>query len=106
MLTERPDASQRQLADALGISVGKTNYCIRELLENGWIKANNFKNSNNKLAYRYLLTPSGIDARARIASRFLKHKNAEYKALKTEIEQLTAEIGHPMSGTTKAEDIG
>lgn len=91
LLEEHPQASQRQLAEALGISLGKTNYCVRALLEKGWIKANNFKNSQNKLAYAYLLTPSGIDAKARITARFLKRKIAEYEALKTEIEQLTVQ---------------
>lgn len=93
LLSERPNASQRQLAEALGISLGKANYCIRALMEKGWIKARNFRNSNNKLAYAYLLTPSGIDAKTRITARFLKSKLAEYEALKAEIEQLTAEVG-------------
>ncbi len=92
LLAEQPDASQRQLADALGVSLGKANYCVRALLERGWIKARNFKNSKNKLAYSYLLTPSGIDAKARITARFLKRKIGEYEALKAEIAQLTAEV--------------
>ena len=65
LLEQRPDASQRQLAAALGISLGKTNYCIKAVIERGWVKANNFKNSNNKLAYAYLPTPGGIEAKAR-----------------------------------------
>ena len=93
LLEERPDASQRQLSAALGISLGKINYCVRALLDKGWIKASNFKNSNNKLAYMYLLTPSGVDAKARITARFLKRKLGEYEALKLEIAQLTAEVG-------------
>ncbi len=92
LLAEQPDASQRQLADALGVSLGKANYCVRALLERGWIKARNFKNSKNKLAYSYLLTPSGIDAKARITARFLKRKIGEYEALKAEIAQLTMEV--------------
>lgn len=92
LLGERPEASQRQLAAALGISLGTINYCVKALLEQGWIKATRFKNSNNKLAYAYLLTPSGIDAKARITARFLKQKIAEYDALKVEIEQLSAEV--------------
>ena len=97
ILEERPDASQRQLSEALGVSLGKINYCVKALLDQGWIKATNFKNSKNKLAYAYLLTPSGIDAKARITARFLKHKIAEYEALKAEIEQLTAEVGQAVS---------
>jgi len=92
LLEERPEASQRQLSEALGISLGKTNYCVKALLDKGWVKATNFKNSKNKLAYAYLLTPSGIDAKARITARFLKRKIDEYAALKAEIEQLTAEV--------------
>ena len=92
LLAEQPDASQRQLAAALGVSLGKANYCLGALLEKGWVKATNFKNSRNKLAYTYLLTPSGIDAKARIAVRFLKRKVDEYEALKIEIHQLTAEV--------------
>jgi len=92
LLEERPDASQRQLSAALGISLGKINYCVRALLDKGWIKATNFKNSKNKLAYVYLLTPSGVDAKARITARFLRRKLAEYDVLKAEIAQLAAEV--------------
>jgi EPS-associated MarR family transcriptional regulator len=92
LLTERPEASQRQISEALGISLGKVNYCVKALIDQGWIKANNFKNSRNKLAYAYLLTPSGIEAKARITARFLKRKIAEYHAIKAEIEQLRAEV--------------
>ncbi len=92
ILAEHPDVTQRELADALGVSLGKINYCVKALFEKGWVKAKNFKNSKHKLAYRYLLTPSGIDAKARLTARFLKHKLAEYEALKTEIEQLRAEV--------------
>ena len=92
ILEAQPEASQRQLAAALGISLGKINYCVKALLDQGWIRATNFKNSKNKLAYVYLLTPSGIDAKARITARFLKRKLDEYEALKAEIEQLAAEV--------------
>ncbi len=76
LLAERPQTSQRQLSQALGVSLGKVNYCVKALLDQGWMKASNFKNSNNKLAYAYLLTPSGINAKARITARFLKRKLA------------------------------
>jgi EPS-associated MarR family transcriptional regulator len=92
LLEQRPEASQRQLAAVLGISLGKINYCVRALLDHGWIKATNFKNSNNKLAYAYLLTPQGIEAKARITARFLQRKMAEYEALEREIAQLKAEV--------------
>ena len=92
ILEAQPKASQRQLAAALGISLGKINYCVKALLDQGWIKATNFKNSQHKLAYAYLLTPSGVDAKARLTARFLKQQIAEYEALKAEIEQLSAEV--------------
>ena len=91
-LSERPDATQRQLAEALGISLGKANYCLRALLEKGWLKARNFKNSNNKWAYSYMLTPAGVDAKVRITARFLERKRAEYEALEVEIARLTDEV--------------
>ena len=97
LLAERPQASQRQLSEALGVSLGKINYCVKALLDQGWIKATNFKNSKNKLAYAYLLTPSGIDAKARITARFLKRKLDEYETLKAEIAQLQAEVRQPQS---------
>ncbi|MCF7993485.1 MAG: MarR family EPS-associated transcriptional regulator [Chromatiaceae bacterium] len=104
LLQEQPDATQRQLAEALGISLGKANYCVRALLERGWIKANNFKNSKNKLAYAYVLTPNGLDAKARITARFLKKKVAEYDALKTEIQELTAEVRQHYATISEADD--
>jgi EPS-associated MarR family transcriptional regulator len=91
LLAERPDASQRQLAAALGISLGKVNYCLQALLQKGWVKANNFANNRRKVAYRYLLTPSGLEAKARLTARFLQRKLAEYDALEREIAQLRAE---------------
>ena len=96
LLAEQPDASQRQLAKALGISLGKTTYCIKALLQKGWVKANNFASNRNKGAYRYLLTPSGVEAKARLTARFLQRKLAEYEALEREIAQLRAEASeHP-----------
>ena len=92
LLSDQPQASQRQLSQALGVSVGSLNYAVNALIDRGWVKANNFRNSRNKLAYAYLLTPSGIDAKARIAVRFLKRKMDEYEALEQEIAQLKAEV--------------
>jgi len=93
-LEVRPDITQRELADALGVSVGKVNYCLKALISKGWIKANNFKNHKNKMAYAYLLTPKGIENKAQITVRFLKRKLEEYEALKQEIEQLQQEVSH------------
>ena len=80
-------ASQRRIADELGISLGRVNYCLNALITKGLIKANNFRNSNNKRAYLYLLTPRGIEERARdLTARFLRVKLAEYEILKRELE--------------------
>jgi EPS-associated MarR family transcriptional regulator len=91
-LEAHPDATQRDLAKALGISLGSTNYCVRALIDQGWVKVQNFRKSNHKLAYADLLTPQGIEAKAQITARFLKRKRAEYQALETEIAQLAAEV--------------
>ncbi|QVL50194.1 MAG: MarR family EPS-associated transcriptional regulator [Thiocapsa sp.] len=90
-LEAHPDGTQRDLAKALGISLGSTNFCMRALIDQGWVKVQNFRRSDNKRAYAYLLTPQGIEAKARITARFLQRKRAEYEALEVEIEQLTAE---------------
>ena len=87
-----PEITQRELAQELGISLGKANYCLKALIQKGWVKANNFKNNKNKAAYAYLLTPKGIEQKAQITVRYLKSKLAEYEALKQEIEQLKAEL--------------
>ncbi|TVQ93581.1 MAG: MarR family EPS-associated transcriptional regulator [Chromatiaceae bacterium] len=90
-LQANPQLSQRQLAKALGISLGRTHYCLRALIERGLVKVQHFRSSNNKRAYAYLLTPAGIDTKARITARFIQRNRAEYNALKAELDQLTAE---------------
>jgi len=97
LLESRPDISQRQLAQALGVSLGKTNYCLQALVTKGWVKADNFKNSRNKIAYAYLLTPEGIDRKAKMAVRFLKRKTAEFEAIKVELEQLREEVAQQLA---------
>jgi EPS-associated MarR family transcriptional regulator len=91
-IEENPEITQRELAQHLGVSLGKTNYCLKALIDRGWIKANNFKNSNNKAAYAYLLTPSGLEQKAKITLRFLKRKMQEYEHLRAEIEELQQEV--------------
>ncbi len=91
LLEPNPRLSQRELARELGMSLGKINYCMRALMDKGWIKVANFKNSRNKIAYMYLLTPSGLEAKARLTTRFLQIKMREYEALKDEIEQIRNE---------------
>ena len=90
-LEANPEISQRELAKGLDISLGKANFCIQALIEKGFIKAKNFKNSQNKKAYIYYLTPKGIKAKASITLKFLKYKMVEYQALKMEIEHLQCE---------------
>ena len=85
--------SQRRLADELGVSVGKVNYCLKALIDRGLVKANNFRNSQNKRAYLYVLTPKGLTEKSRNAVRFLQRKTAEYEALRKEIDQLRREAG-------------
>ena len=92
LLEENPDLSQRVLASQLGVSLGKANYCLKALLDKGWIKVNNFKNNPKKLSYAYLLTPKGIEAKATLTVQFLARKMREYESLKREIDQLTGEV--------------
>lgn len=92
-LAEDPELSQRALAKELGISLGKTNYCLRALLEKGYVKAVRFKDSRRKQKYLYKLTPAGIAERSRAASRFLAKKQREHETLAAEIEELRREVG-------------
>ena len=91
-LEENPDVTQRELAEVLGVSLGKANYCLKALIKRGLVKARNFQNSANKRAYLYVLTPKGIEAKARISVRFLRLKLEEYETLNREIEELKTEL--------------
>jgi EPS-associated MarR family transcriptional regulator len=91
ILEENPGLSQRDLAKKLGVSLGKINYCLNALVEKGSLKINNFRNSENKLAYAYLLTPSGVEQKARMTVQFLKYKVQEYERLRAEIAELQYE---------------
>ena len=90
-LEENPGLSQRDLAKRLGVSLGKINYCLNALVTKGSVKINNFRNSDNKLAYAYLLTPSGVEQKARMTVEFLQIKVQEYERLRAEIEELKRE---------------
>ena len=90
-LENNPSLSQRDLAKRMGISLGKVNFCLNALVAKGSIKINNFRNSDNKLAYTYLLTPSGISEKARMTVDFLQYKVQEYERLRAEIEELQRE---------------
>ena len=84
-IQRKPKSSQRELAGELGFSLGKLNYCLKELQKKGLIKINNFKKSNNKINYIYVLTPRGIDHRLKLTIKFMKKKIQEYDELKSEI---------------------
>lgn len=83
--------TQRELSVALGVSLGKANYCLRALLDKGLIKIQNFRKIKNKLAYMYLLTPSGVIEKTNLAKLFLKRKIQEYESLEQEIKVLKNE---------------
>jgi EPS-associated MarR family transcriptional regulator len=92
LLEENPELSQRETADILGISLGKTNYCLNALIGKGLIKVQNFRNSRNKAAYLYKLTPAGISERIRVTRRFLARKLLEHAELSDEIQRLRCEV--------------
>ena len=91
LLEQQPELTQRQLSEALGVSLGKTNYVLKSLIDVGWVKLDNFQRSDNKWGYAYLLTPSGLTEKAAITVRFLKRKQQEYDDLQIEIAQLQKE---------------
>lgn len=91
IIETEPQLSQREIASRMGISLGKANYCLKSLMEKGFIKARNFYNSNHKIGYVYMLTPSGLEEKASVTYRFLKRKMQEYEEIKAEIEQLQQE---------------
>jgi EPS-associated MarR family transcriptional regulator len=92
ILEQQPDLTQRQLAEELGVSLGKTHYLVKSLIDVGWVKLDNFQRSDNKWGYAYLLTPMGIAEKATITARFLVRKQREYTQLQEEIIQLQEEV--------------
>jgi EPS-associated MarR family transcriptional regulator len=91
-VAEHSDATQREVASELGISLGKANYCLRALMEKGLVKVRNFRNSGRKRTYAYILTPRGIEEKINVTHDFLRRKIAEYEILSKEIEELTGEV--------------
>jgi EPS-associated MarR family transcriptional regulator len=91
-LEKAPEQSQRALSKLCGVSLGSIHYCINALVEKGYVKARNFKNAKNKLAYAYILTPSGIHLKRELTLAFLKRKQAEYEALQKEIKALEEDL--------------
>lgn len=94
LVQEDPHLSQREIAKQMGISLGKANYCIKSLIDKGYIKAKNFYKSDMKGAYMYILTPRGWDEKARVTYRFLQRKMDEYEEIQEEIERLKSETEH------------
>jgi EPS-associated MarR family transcriptional regulator len=91
-LADHPEATQRDLAGELGVSVGKVNYCLKALVEKGWVKIRNFQKSGNKAAYLYLLTARGIEEKVQVTAGFFRRKLDEYEKLSVEIERLRLEV--------------
>lgn len=102
MLQDNPDMTQREIAEKLGISTSGLNYCLKALIDKGWVKVHNFSQSKNKFGYIYVLTPKGITEKALLAGRFLMRKMTEYEQLRSEIESLKVEMstssGDPHKG--------
>ena len=103
-ITHTPEMTQRELSSRLGISLGKVNFLVNALIQKGHIKAHNFKNSNNKKAYLYYLTPTGLEEKAKITYRFLKRKMKEYEQLEEQIRLLKKEVGEV--GTSSGTEAG
>jgi EPS-associated MarR family transcriptional regulator len=103
LVEAKPEVSQRELARELGISLGKANFCLKALIEKGFLKATNFRNSQNKLAYMYLLTPNGLEEKSSITIKFLKAKMKEYELLQTEINLLMQEAKSEVNSPVSAE---
>jgi|SRR3569623_323531 len=91
LLESKPELSQRELASEMGMSLGKVNYCLRAVMERGWVKVKNFTRHPNKRVYAYYLTAKGVEEKGKVTVRFLKRKLTEYEELKEEIERLQRE---------------
>ena len=101
ILEQQPDLTQRQLAEQLGVSLGKTHYLVKSLIDVGWVKLDNFQRSDNKWGYAYLLTPMGIAEKAEITARFLIRKQREHTQLQEEIAQLQEEVRQQQNFSNK-----
>ena len=98
-MQDRPDVTQREIAQLLGISTSGLNYCLNALIDKGLVKVHNFSESRNKFGYVYLLTPSGVAEKAALTGRFLQRKLLEYEAMRAEIESLSGEGGGVSKGS-------
>jgi EPS-associated MarR family transcriptional regulator len=84
--------SQRELSAKVGLSLGRVNFIVNSLIEKGYVKARRFRNSNNKMAYMYILTPSGLRKKVDVMRSFMTEKTKEYERLKWEVEELRFEL--------------
>jgi EPS-associated MarR family transcriptional regulator len=105
LLEQNPSISQREISNQLGLSLGKVNYCLQALVEKGWIKARNFKNSKKKFAYMYVFTPSGLEEKALVTYRFLRKKLEEINELRREIETLRDEAQRSVVDSKKLSEL-
>jgi EPS-associated MarR family transcriptional regulator len=105
LLQDNPDMTQREIAQSLGLSTSGLNYCLKALIDKGWVKVHNFSQSKNKFGYIYVLTPQGIAEKLALTSRFLKRKLSEYDALKAEIDSLQAEVQTSAQPEAKATEV-
>jgi EPS-associated MarR family transcriptional regulator len=103
LIETNPAMSQRDLADAMGVSLGKINYCMRAVIARGLVKVKNFTANPNKRAYAYYLTPKGMEEKTRVTTRFLASKMREYEELKREIARLKNEV--KVVGITEADIV-
>ena len=94
----KPEYTQRELSKEMGVSLGKINYCMKKLIDKGWIKLSNFGHNPNKSGYIYLLTPKGLEEKTRLTFSFLKIKIEEYEMLKNEISKLKQDAEKILSG--------
>lgn len=101
LLAARPELSQRQLSEALGLSLGKTHYVLHALLDKGLLKIENFRRNDNKLAYAYLLTPKGLKEKVHMTRSFLARKEAEFELLQATIKRLRQEVSHVDEAASK-----
>lgn len=105
LLQDNPDMTQREIAQSLGLSTSGLNYCLKALIDKGWVKVHNFSQSKNKFGYIYVLTPQGISEKLALTSRFLKRKLSEYDALRAEIDGLQAELQTSAQPEAKAAEV-
>lgn len=105
LLESDSNLTQRQMAGEMGVSLGKFNYCLKELVKKGFVKIERFTSSENKAAYMYILTPHGIEEKSKVTARFLQRKMVEFEEIKQQIEELSLEIENTKAPTSKQQQV-